>query len=680
MQVCSNKNYPVTSYWQKVPIVRFFIPFAAGIGINIFFSPSLLPILALTLVSATLQLVFHVLNQKGFINNHWVGYNLNLLALLCGLLLNQLQDQRRWPNFVNGGKHLLLVQLTEQPEELKNSVKCFSKVLFSGSDNTWKPTHGNVLLYFKADSSFSLKYGDIICIENKLTTILPPQNPYEFNYARYLGFKQVYYQQYVSRFTFTGINQGHFLQQFSYSVQTYIKTALNNFVDTKSAIGVAQALLYGFDNDVDEETIKAYGNTGTLHVLAVSGMHVGIIFWVLNILLMPLTKLKVGWAKVLHALCLLVFIWCYALLCGFSPSILRAVVMFSFVIVAKARKRQTSIYNSLAASALILTAFNTNIIANVGFQLSYMAVLGIVTLYPLLYKQLSFESRIPDTIWKISCVSVAAQLATFPLGLLYFHQFPVYFLLGNLLIIPLTTLIIYLGIVLIIVSKFGLIASLLGFLFTGLITITNMLVKWLSLLPYASIGGISINEPYTVFIYLFMVVFIWYWVEPTLPKLHGLCYTLIAWICLEAAVNFNTLKQKEVIVFSIRNHSALALVQGKEAALFMDDSLIQLPDKIHFHIQQYLWAKRLKNVEQLRLGSNCSIKFNECTINVNLPDTHCNLLLLTNAANCKPVNAKVIAGGKLKPYEINKLKQRCYYADNQLWVLANKGAYREFFY
>lgn len=149
--------------------------------------------------------------------------------------------------------------------------------------------------------------------------------------------------------------------------------------------------------------------------------------------------------RIIKLLILLLCLWSYAFITSLSPSVMRAVTMFSFIAIANVMQRQTNIYNTLAASAFLLLILEPNMVFEVGFQLSYLAVLGIVSIYPIVYPLFVFKSKWTDTLWQLNCVSIAALIATFPLGIFYFHQFPNYFLVANILVLPLIPFIIYFG-------------------------------------------------------------------------------------------------------------------------------------------------------------------------------------------------------------------------------------------
>jgi competence protein ComEC len=402
-------------------------------------------------------------------------------------------------------------------------------------------------------------------------------------------------------------------------------------------------------------------------------MHVGLIFWLINLVLKYFDKKK--YQRIIKAIISLVIIWAYSLLCGLSPSILRASVMFSFVALGNMVKNKPNIYNTLAASAFTLMLFDSNILANVGFQLSFLAVFGIVSLQKYINKWLVFDHKVSKWFWGIISVSIAAQMATFPIGLLYFHQFPVYFLVSNLIIIPITTGIIFIAIGLIIAaaliplgSWFGLLATFLGILVKWLISITNYIVVWLEKLPFSYITGIHITEIETIILFIAIAYFCNYFIT---RKQYLAKNALIGFICFFSIYGFRyfqILNQKSITVYNINKTFAMQIMNGTKSTLIADSALLCNPDKIRFHIQQHIWASGIKKVDTILLRENSIIQLPDEKINIS------NLIvpnftnILTGKPSWKntpiPTNTKVIASSKINKTGLEKLKSNHFLLTN----------------
>jgi competence protein ComEC len=539
---------------------------------------------------------------KSYLLDWLKGLSLNLFIFCFGIGLHVAQKDILKPNHFSKYKsEYLLLRIKEPLLERKKSYKALAEVIsaFDSAGNQ-QTCIGKLAIYFQKDSNIfsNIHYGDILLIKSNYKEASPPQNPYEFNYKRYLAFNNIYHQSYLqdNDFIKTGKSDKNILFDFSYKAQDYFKEVLNKYVSSKTEVAVSQALLYGYDDDIDADLMKAYSNTGTLHVLAVSGMHVGIIFWIISKLLLFLDKKRSG--QLIKAIISLVLLWAYSLLCGFSPSILRATVMFSFMIIGKLKKRDVNIYNTLATSAFVILVFDTNIIANVGFQLSYLAVLGIVTFQKRIYDWYTPTYWITDQIWTIIAVSIAAQVATFPVGFLYFHQFPFCFLFSNLIIIPLTTIILFLDIGLMVLSFWDWAASILGFITKWLIILTNKIVMLVEDLPYSYTNGIHISIAETILIYV-LILYVFFWFIHI--KHQYLTYALL--LCLTISVyngyeSFANQTQKNITFYNIPKATAFNIIQNGTANFYADSVLINDEERFRFHVQQHIWSQGVDKVDK----------------------------------------------------------------------------------
>lgn len=373
--------------------------------------------------------------------------------------------------------------------------------------NDVEQKQGKVHLYIRKESLLDkpLKYGDKIALNQSPFRLPPPKNPYEFNYMEYMAGRNIYFQQFVDveQIKVIGLGSPYSIMAWCLSLRNHFGSLIEKHVKGKQETAIAKALILGIRDGLDQDIKRSYSASGAMHVLAVSGLHVGIIIVIISFLLRPIAKNKAG--KIISSMISIIFLWVFAFVTGLSPSILRAVTMFSVIIIGQMFYSRPSIYNSLALSAFVLLFYNPNFLFSVGFQLSYIAVLGIVYIYPLIHNSYTFDNWLLEKMWAITCLSIAAQLATFPLTLYYFHQFPVYFLISNLLVIPAAFLIMSLGIALIV---FGLtpLALLIGMVLQKLIYALNAVVSFIEKLDFSLIDWLYLSPLQTIFIYL-MIVF-----------------------------------------------------------------------------------------------------------------------------------------------------------------------------
>lgn len=425
---------------------------------------------------------------------------------------------------------------------------------------------GQIMLYQPLEDSLQLPaYGDMLMIRGMPDSVSPPSNPHMFDYRQYLASKNVYLQQYVAAKDWTVYKHQNSQSPaaFAYALREKSTEILLKSLPDISEAAIALALTIGVKDYLDDEISESYAATGAMHVLAVSGLHVGIIYLVLSFLLTPLSYLPFGsWLKAGICIALL---WFYALLAGWSPSVLRAAVMFTTIIIAQAWRRQSNIFNTLAVSAFILLCTNPLLIFSVGFQLSYLAVAGIVYLQPKIDRWCYFKHWLPDKIWGLTAVSMAAQLATFPISLYYFHQFPLYFWLSNLFVIPAAFIILSLGLLTIATGLITLsLAQYPGWLLGHIIGLVNKGIASIQHLPMSTWQNISLDTTQMLLVYGCIICLL------LLLHYRRLSYLFWMFSCnlLFAGVSFahfhHQNQQKSITFYQINQQSNIDFTHGTQ--------------------------------------------------------------------------------------------------------------------
>ncbi len=364
-------------------------------------------------------------------------------------------------------------------------------------DGKWQNCSGRVFLSVLTDSLISEQYlpGDVLLVAASPVPIPANLFPGGFDYARYSSFRQIYRQSFVKQagVRIVGYDHAYLLHRVSARVRNFGEQAIGKYMMKPQSRAVLSALVLGVKDHLDDELLYSFSATGAMHVLAVSGLHVGILYVIISMLLKPVEKLNRGpW---LAAGISLLILWLYAFVTGLSPSVLRSAVMFSVVVIAKVSQRKSNIYNTLAFSAFLLLIFDPFLITSVGFQLSYLAVLGIVFFQPRISHWYEPPNSFIRYLWDLGCVAIAAQLGTFILGLLYFNQFPVYFLLSNLIVIPVSGFLLGGGLLLIVISVLEFLANWVGFALDWVIWAMNELLRIVAYLPFSTIYQIQISAP-----------------------------------------------------------------------------------------------------------------------------------------------------------------------------------------
>lgn len=563
-------------YRGEVPFVRLLIPMILGIVSGRFFAHSFLVVWGFEFCLFILSIfLFLLLRYKRFslFRRVWI-FGLIIYAFLYILCfsLTVYKSGQLDPNRFNILKaDLLLLRVQNEPKVANGNFRFEGEVTGVLIQQSLKKSNGKILISMEADSSgkYEPDYGDILLIPAVYYALEPPYNPGEFDFKLFMENREIYFQSYVKRNQFLVLNgnAGNSVISFALSFRKKLINKYNTYLPDQDAAALASTLILGYRTDLNKDVIEAYSKTGTMHVLSVSGMHVGILFLVLSFLLRPMDKNKA--LILLRILFIIAAIWFYSLISGFSSPVCRAALMISFVVIGKALNKNQNSYNLIAISAFFLLLYYPNYLFDVGFQLSYLAVCGLVYFHPKLYHSFYFGNKFFDYVWSYSALSIAAQLATFPLSLYYFHQFPLYFLLSNLLIVLPVTIIMYSGILLLAIP-FKSILFPLGEFLSGLINLTNDILFRIENLPFSSISGIWING-FQFFLLFALILTLLLWSEFKLKIFVFTAITslliLIMSVSLNRILNF---RKEELIFFSIRKNSAIAYSRGAKCIVLAD--------------------------------------------------------------------------------------------------------------
>jgi competence protein ComEC len=496
-------NYTHAHNWplfKAVPVLRILIPFVLGIVLNLVglpFDNYVLLLLALMLICIALyKVLFKNFNRQ--ILFHFV------FLLLGYIHTNAHREDNYLDHFSNLSKGKYQIIINSIPEVKAKSVKVFAKVIRVGDCNS----SGQLLLYFKKDANaIDLNYGDKIVANLVFKSIenIPNSN---FDYRQYLANKQIYQQAYINsdEWKLIASNQGNHFVSIAYQCRESCRVVLHNSIRNYDAYAVASALLIGDDDDISKSVYKAYTDSGTIHVLSVSGMHVGVIYLLLVTLFGKLERNK--YTKHFYFLIMLILIWLYSVLSGSSASVFRAATMLTVVIIGKWINGNSPIYNSLVLSMFALLLYNPFYLTDKGFILSYLAVFGIVYLQPKILSLSKVRNVIASKVWEFTSVSIAAQIMTLPVSLFLFGKFPNYFILANWVVIPLSTIAIYLSIAQIVFQQWTVALQMISFCNEKIICFMNDFLKSLTNLKGAVTNNISITamECFLFYSMLFVIV------------------------------------------------------------------------------------------------------------------------------------------------------------------------------
>lgn len=377
------------------------------------------------------------------------------------------------------------------------------------------------------------------------------------------------------------------------SLKEKILAILKKNISGEKESGLAEALLVGYRQDLNKELLQSYANTGVVHIIAISGLHLALIFAILKFLMKPISKRRSG--KWMAAILIILMLWVFSFLSGSSPSVLRSAVMFTILVLAENLKKNGSVYNGLFASAFILLCVNPSWLWDLGFQLSYLAVLSIVIFYKPIYHLFYIPWKVPDLIWQSVALTVAAQILTTPICILNFHQFPLCFLPANLVAVPLSSIILIGELILCSVSILPGISQLLGTVLTKLIWILNSYVDYISRLPFSTWNHLEISIAQA----LFMFVFIWgisIWI---LKHYKAGLFVGVAstgcWLILRCVSFLNAFHQEMIIVYNIPRHQAIDCIEGRQFIFFGDTAVEKSNSQRKFYLDPSRTRFRLKD-------------------------------------------------------------------------------------
>lgn len=513
-----------------------------------------------------------------------LGLTSFLLMFILFINFTVLNTQKNYPfHFRNSDRsESFLAVIQEAPKEKGSSYRCEAEILQERIDHTWKVVDGKVLIYFYKDGLKDIPaYGDRIVFIKKPEEVKEPLNPEQFNFKKWLSSHQVYDQ--------LNLKQGEFIITEHHKASRLVEWAIglrDQWVRVFQENGirgqeyaVLSALILGYDDEINQETMQAYASSGALHILSVSGMHLGIIYGALQALLGFLSRHKK--LRLLRSIIVILFLWFYALLTGLSPSVLRSAMMLTFIVIGQTLDRSTNTYNTLGASMLALFVFfSPHLILQAGFQLSYLAVAGILFLYKSIENKLYFKSWLGKQIWSILSVSIAAQVATFPLSLYYFHQFPNYFLPSNLVVIPISTGVIFGGILLLLVSSWTFAATKIAWIAGKLVWALNFSVYTVEQLPYSLIQNVYVTEWGLILWYLSLLLLSLYFKEARKQFfwLSGIAF--IGLFSEQLYREYTISKQEKVVIYHLPKQSCIELIKGKTCVQLTDSICITNPGKL----------------------------------------------------------------------------------------------------
>lgn len=451
----------------------------------------------------------------------------------------------------------------------------------------------NVLLLLRNEENLDLNLGDALVVNGKLLSLPSARNPYAFDYGKYLERQGVHFQMYAGAKDIQVLSSGHlyFFEKWALKASDFVKTILDKYFvddDTKS---LAKAILLGDKTNIDDEIKQNFAISGAAHVLAVSGLHITIFIAFFVWLFDKIDNRSPVWNATKVAL-LLMLIFLYIIITGASPSVVRAGFMTGIYLIGTILFKRADTFNILGFVGICMLLYQPYYIYQPSFQFSFAALASIVFFHPYVSKLYTPKTKYDGHIWTLISVTVAAQIFVLPLAILYFNKFPTYFILSGLVAVPITSFVIYGGVLMVLVELvFPSLNVYLGileeFLFKLLISFTD----FLRTLPLSSIEGLHISI--IQFCILVFILFLIVWLVGHFQKsvLYFLVFTVVALVCEISLEKIWYKGQALLTIYSIPNGVNADFFIGTKCLNYNQSSssndlleAIQKPNRMHHYI------------------------------------------------------------------------------------------------
>lgn len=574
----------------------------------------------------------------------------------------------------------MLVVVKDLPVQKQKFVKCELKVLQVKTNTFYTNTKGTLVGYFKnSQASSSIQAGDVIVINSKLMEIESPKNPLEFDYKTYMAHRQIHYTTFIDScaFAITG-NEAPLsaVWLMGLKIKKHLLSTLKNSGLDKDAYGICAALLTGYDDDIDSSIREAFSHSGTLHVLSVSGLHTGLIYLVLAFMFDLIDRKKKH--KITKFIFITLCLWLFALITGFSAPVLRAVIMFNLLGFGKIffRSDYRNQINILLVSAFMLLCFDPFLIYNIGFLLSYFALFGILFFQPLFAKWWQPERKFTLMIWESFTASFAATISTLPFTLFYFKQFPLWFFICNLIVVPTTFVILLLAVLVVLkVTPVYKIINCIIILLTYFINFFNREgAGYIDNIHFTAIDAVLMS------LLLFFITLGFYF--RSYKYIMFSVVLLLCWQLNGIIISYNAKNQNYLSVYHLKKQNAFSIKNKQEVVI---DS-IGLAD-FNFHVKPHLISFNNPAIDQKPFNyvitpSNHCLIVDKQNFWPKADYRHISVLVISNNFKVKATDLQqfsnlktMVADGTNNRYTIKQLAELCSKFGVEFYSTQSKGAY-----
>ncbi len=563
---------------SHTPLFKIVLPLSAGILLFNYWNVPLLKLLSLTGITFSIVVLQHFTIRSSFYKklNSFIIYL--LLLLTGGTLLTAEKLSSHKEHFSNYKAVWAKGIVSKPPEEKEKSYKTILSIeQVIDSNRKVRNTDGNLLIYIQKDSTLP-KYetGDEVLLHLNYKPTENAKNPGQFDYRQYLSYKSIYHQQYIRNCDITLLHKHKklFIKRWSNTISITIQSVLRKYIPGNENFALADGILLGHRAEIDEELYNAFAYTGIMHILSVSGLHVGIIYGML-LFFLSFIKDKNKKIKIAKFAFVFLFIWLFAFVTGLSPACVRAAILFSLLNFGRLTNENTNGINLLSGAAIIQLLIDPNALFDIGFQLSYLAMLGLFIFTNPIYSLYYHPNKLIDRTWKLWSASIAAQLFTVPLSIYYFGNFPTYFLLANIFAIPLSAVILWLSVFVVLFSFIPAIAALLGWFDSIAIQLFIKFTYLISNLPLGKLFNLYLSKTQLIILLVAVTSLSLFVILRKSTYLFACLSLFLSTILLSYASDIRQLKKSEIIVYAIRKNWAIGINQKDRQLLLSKDSIEQ---------------------------------------------------------------------------------------------------------
>jgi competence protein ComEC len=620
----------------QFPLARITIAFVAGILLAYFLKPIPLTVFVFLAVIAIAFIEAYYADKRNAESQLRFGIATYLLAFSIGVTTQTVHTESNQKNNYTHCKkvfdknHSFTFTLREK---LKSTAFDERYIALLNSIDQQKAS-GRILLNISKDSiNHSFVIGSQLKINGLLYKNTSQKNPNQFDYQKYLENKQIYAQLYAEpneiQLSSEIIKD---IWYYTAQLRTRIIQNLEKRQFSNKELNVAVALIMGQQQDIDPEIIQDYQYAGAVHILSVSGLHIGFILLFITYLLKPFPNTKKG--AFIKLLISLTALFLFGILAGLAPSVVRSVAMFSFVAIGHYLRRSVNIYHTLLVSVLLILLFQPSFLFDVGFQLSYVALFFIVWLQPLFAKLWQPKNKIVNYFWDILTVSFAAQFGTLPLSIYYFHQFPGLFFVTNIIVLPFLGFIMGAGCLVMVLASFNWIPFYPAKILEISIFYLDKIIAFIASLEQFIIKDIPLNISLLVSSYLVIITTI---IAFQQKQFKNLVWVLIAIVTLQLSAittKWEVQKQAEFIVLNTSKKTQLIERNGTHAKLYANDNILKNL-KVNKMLTSYLTANFSTLREKQNLKNLLYFKGNKILLidssKVYPKDIHPDVLIITQS-------------------------------------------------